>query len=86
MQTLFMWIPQKPSMSVLSSDKQQRGCNKPLSKTYKAMKRKVSIFVTAVAIFAVVYWLTCYVNVVLGAIALGLGINVIDKVFMEGAE
>ena len=50
------------------------------------MKRKVTIFVTAVAIFAVVYWLTCYVNVILGAIAIGLGINVIDKVFMNGAE
>jgi hypothetical protein len=50
------------------------------------MKRKVTIFVTAVAIFAVVYWLTCYVNVILGAIALGLGVNVIDKVFMKGAE
>jgi hypothetical protein len=49
------------------------------------MKRKVTIFVTAVVIFAVVYWLTCYVNIILGAIALGLGINVIDKVFM-GAE
>lgn len=50
------------------------------------MKRKVTIFVTAVVIFAVVYWLTCYVNIILGAIALGLGINVIDKVFMNGAE
>lgn len=50
------------------------------------MKRKVTIFATAVAIFAVVYWLTCYVNVVLGAIAIGLGINIMDKVFMEGAE
>lgn len=50
------------------------------------MKRKATIFVTAVVIFAVVYWLTCYVNIILGAIALGLGINVIDKVFMNGAE
>ena len=50
------------------------------------MKRKVTIFVAAVVIFAVVYWLTCYVNVILGAIALGLGINVIDRVFMNGAE
>ena len=50
------------------------------------MKRKVAIFFTAVAIFAVVFWLTCYVTVKLGAIALGLGINVIDKVFMNGAE
>lgn len=49
------------------------------------MKRKATIFITAVVIFAVVYWLTCYVNVILGAIALGLGINVIDKVF-KGAE
>ena len=57
-----------------------------LLRPYKAMKRKVTIFVTAVVIFAVVYWLTCYVNVILGAIALGLGINVIDKVFMNGAE
>ena len=47
------------------------------------MKRKVAIFVTAVAIFAVVYYLTCYVNVILGAIALGLGINVIDKIIFE---
>jgi hypothetical protein len=50
------------------------------------MKRKVTIFVTAVVIFAVVYWLTCYVNIILGAIALGLGINVMDKIFMNGAE
>ena len=49
------------------------------------MKRKVTIFVTAVAIFAVVYWLTCYVNVILGAIAIGLGINILDKIFI-GAE
>lgn len=49
------------------------------------MKRKVSIFVAAVVIFAVVYWLTCYVNVILGAIAIGLGINILDKIFM-GAE
>jgi uncharacterized membrane protein required for colicin V production len=50
------------------------------------MKRKATIFVTAVVIIAVVYYLTCYVNVVLGAIATGLGINIIDKVFMNGAE
>lgn len=50
------------------------------------MKRKVTIFVTAVVIFSVVYWLTCYVNVILGAIALGLGINILDIVFMKGAE
>lgn len=49
------------------------------------MKRKITIFVTAVVIFAVVYWLTCYVNIILGAIALGLGINILDKVFI-GAE
>jgi hypothetical protein len=49
------------------------------------MKRKVTIFVAAVAIFAVVYWLTCYVNVILGAIAIGLGINILEYL-TKGAE
>ena len=85
MQTLFMWIPQKPSMSVLNLDKQQRGLNKPLSKTYKAMKRKVTIALAYIAIVAVCYYLMT-VNPILGFIGIGLGVNILDKVFMEGAK
>lgn len=42
------------------------------------MKKKAIIFITAVVTFAITYWLTCYVNVILGAIAVGLGINVLE--------
>lgn len=49
------------------------------------MKRKVTITLTYIAITAICYWLMFYVNPVLGFIGIGLGINILDKVFM-GAE
>ena len=50
------------------------------------MKRKITIALTYVAIVAVCYWLMFYVNPILGFIGIGLGINVIDKIFMGGAK
>ena len=50
------------------------------------MKRKVTIALAYVAIVAVCYYLMAYVNPILGFIAIGLGINILDKLFMEGAE
>lgn len=50
------------------------------------MKRKVLIALTFIAIVAVCYWLMFYVNPILGFIGIGLGINLLDKVFMKGAE
>lgn len=41
---------------------------------------------SVIAIFAVCYYLTVYVNIILGAIAIGVGINIIDKLFIHGAE
>lgn len=49
------------------------------------MKIKVTIFVTAVVTFAVTYLLTCYVSVILGAIAVGLGCNILEYL-TKGAE
>ena len=49
------------------------------------MKGKVAITLTYIAVVAVCYWLMFYVNPVLGFIGIGLGINILDKVFM-GAE
>lgn len=49
------------------------------------MKKKAIIFITAVITFAITYWFTCYVNVILGAIAVGLGINVLEYL-TKGAE
>jgi hypothetical protein len=49
------------------------------------MRKKLTIFITAVITFAITYWLTCYVNVILGAIAVGLGINVLEYL-TKGAE
>jgi hypothetical protein len=50
------------------------------------MKRKVAIALTYIATMAVCYWLMFYVNPILGFIGIGLGINILDKVFMKGAE
>lgn len=50
------------------------------------MKRKVTIALAYIAITAVCYWLMCYVNPILGFIGIGLGINILDNVFMNGAE
>jgi hypothetical protein len=50
------------------------------------MKRKVIIALAYIAIVAVCYWLTCYVNIILGVIAIVLGYNIFDKVFMKGTE
>jgi hypothetical protein len=50
------------------------------------MKRKVAITLTYIAVVAVCYWLMFYVNPILGFIGIGLGINILDKVFMNGAE
>ena len=49
------------------------------------MKRKVSILLAYIAIVAVCYYLMFYVNPILGFIGIGLGINILDKIFM-GAE
>jgi hypothetical protein len=48
------------------------------------MKRKVYITLTYIAVVAVCYWLMT-VNPILGFIGIGLGINILDKVFI-GAE
>lgn len=40
-----------------------------------------------IAIIAVCYYLMCYVNVILGFIAIGLGINTLDRMTAnKGAE
>ena len=49
------------------------------------MKKKVIIAVAFVAITAVSYVLMSYVHVLLGFIAIGLGIHILDK-FVMGAE
>ena len=49
------------------------------------MKRKVTIALAYIAIVAVCYYLMT-VNPILGFIGIGLGINILDKVFMEGAK
>lgn len=49
------------------------------------MKRKVTIFVASVIVFAVVYYLAVYVHILLGAIATGLGVNLLEYL-TEGAE
>ena len=46
------------------------------------MKKKVTIALTFIAMVAICYWLTFYVNPILGFIGIGLGINVLDKMFM----
>lgn len=50
------------------------------------MKRKVTIALAYIAIVAVCYYLMVYVNPILGFIGIGLGINILDIVFMKGAE
>ena len=50
------------------------------------MKKKVAILLAYIAIVAVCYYLMFYVNPILGFIGIGLGINILDKVFMNGAE
>lgn len=49
------------------------------------MKRKITIALAYIAIVAICYYLMVYVNPILGFIAIGLGINILDKMFM-GAE
>lgn len=46
------------------------------------MKRKVTIILAYIAIVAVCYWLMCYVNLILGFIGIGLGVNILDKISM----
>ena len=48
------------------------------------MKRKVTIVLAYIAIVAVCYYLMT-VNPILGFIGVGLGINILDKIFI-GAE
>lgn len=50
------------------------------------MKKKLTIALAYIAIVAVCYYLMVYVNPILGFIAIGLGINILDMVFMKGAE
>lgn len=57
----------------------------PLYKTYKAMKKKVTIALTYIAVVAVCYYLMT-INPLLGFIGIGLGVNILDKVFMKGAK
>ena len=57
----------------------------PLSKTNNTMKRKVTIFLASIAIFAAVYYLAVYVHILLGAIATGLGINILEHL-TKGVE
>lgn len=47
------------------------------------MKKKVTIFLASIAIFAVVYYLAVYVHILLGAIATGLGINILEHLTKE---
>lgn len=49
------------------------------------MKRKVTIFLASIVIFAAVYYLAVYVHILLGAIATGLGVNILEYL-TEGAE
>lgn len=49
------------------------------------MKKKVSIFLASIAIFVAVYYLAVYVHLLLGAIATGLGINILEHL-TNGAE
>lgn len=50
------------------------------------MKKKVTIALAYIAIVAVCYYLMVYVNPILGFIAIGLGINILDMVVMKGAK
>jgi hypothetical protein len=49
------------------------------------MKKKLTIALAYIAIVAVCYYLMT-VNPILGFIGIGLGINILDKFFMNGAE
>lgn len=58
----------------------------PFLKPIKAMKRKVTIVLAHIAIVAVCYWLTFYVNPILGFIAVGIAAYTLAKVSMKGVE
>lgn len=48
------------------------------------MKKKVSVILAFIAITAVSYGLMCYVNPILGFIAIGLGIHTLDILTNKG--
>ena len=50
------------------------------------MKKKVTIVLAYIAIVAVCYWLTFYVNPILGFIAVGIASYTLAKVSMKGVE
>ena len=50
------------------------------------MKRNVSIAMAYIAIVAVCYWITFYVNPILGFFAVGIAAYILAKVSMKGVE
>ena len=50
------------------------------------MKKKVTIVLAYIAIVALCYWLTFYVNPILGFIAVGIAAYTLAKVSMKGVE
>lgn len=46
------------------------------------MKKGLVITLTAIALFAGCYYVTCYVNIFLGLFAIGFAVHILDKLTM----